>query len=695
MRRALLAVIFLTLLVVPSFASLDFIITPLTPHIEENITTTCVDCADHTAFWWDFDDGSDLIYQPTNITVGHIYWGGGSYNITLTATNSTGTNETAYNLSNITEPDIYIWLNDTINDELLTAFSLTVWNTTHSFNFSTAAAFSTWNYTSGPSGNVTILAIKDGYNTTTESTYISNSTDLNYTVSALPAILRIWPVDYDYRNVPVPISVSLTNASTSLYDSVDYVLFDSAYASLSYTTGVKIVCSEYLTGQLFKYTLSVASVSVPDSGSISNSSIILTNEDETYNKTIDFVLCGYQTCSKTANHFLYLSKDGTYKVLNTDGTTNSTGTFPYFPGKVIGNSHVYIPSGNGQEFATTTIYKIRDSFSYFLSDANMPLGAVNLLVGQETGASFGYLQNQYSTARRYFNILPTSYINTTIYLVPTTYTSTITFSVVDNNDNPVEGAVVTLYKLFDYDLEIIGSAVTDSIGTVQFNGRVGDIYYFSVVGDDSTVTGTVYLTAGGVAVRVRLSAVGQLYPTSPELAGVSISLTPPGGDGLFQDNSYWFNLTVLDTNSYLNYTFFSIEYDDLNLSILNTSTAESGVAFSNYVSIPELNTSNPIYVTFGFWHGANSSVMKYYTFSEIYYVYEEGGLKKFVDLVPEIGEMKWIFALIIVGIGYAAGPIFGLGTTIIAFILQLIGLDILLVSGIIAVVMYLNTKEGL
>lgn len=674
----------------------DFEVSPSSPHIEENVTFTCANCADHTKFYWDFDDGSDLLYLTSNSTVGNIYFGGGNYNVTLVATNSTDANETVYNTVTVTEPDIYIWLNDTLNDAFLSDFTLTVWNCTNTFNFSTSGAFVTWNYTSGPKGNISILPLKDGYNTTMESTYISNSTDLNYTASAFPAMLRIYPVDYDYRNVPVPIYLSLTNISTSLHDSVSYLLFDSATSSILNLAGSDTECSEYLVGQMFKYTLYAHAYASPDAGSYSNSSLILTDEDETVNITLNYVTCPDTDCEVSVTQFLFISKDGTYKILNEDASTNKTGTFSYFPGKIIGCSSTYIPSGaSGSEVATTTLYKIQDSFNYYISDANMTLGAVNLLVSQETASSFGYLQNLYSPARRYFDITSTSNLNETVYMVPTTYSSTITMNVVDNNGNPINDAVVTIYKLFDSTLEIVGGAVTDSTGTVQFNERVGDTYYFSVVASEGTESGTILLISGGVTVSVRLSSVGELAPGVPSLAGVTVSFTPPPSQALYEDNCYWFNLTILDTNSYLNYSFLSVEYIDMNLSILNTSTSSAGVAFSNYICIPDLNTSNQIYLDYGFWHGINASVRGYYSFSEIYYVYEAAGLKNLVDMVPDLGAFKWILALLIIGIGYASGPIFGFGATLIAFILKLVELDILLISGMILVVTHLNSKEGL
>ena len=652
-------------------SSLTFSYLPVSPHVEEEVIFTgeAGDTFNITNWWWDFDDGTAVIMETDNVTT-HTYFNGSVFNVTLIATNASTTNFTVSNLVTVFEPTIQIWAEDVINSVFIENFTVTAVNSTNSFNFTASGLFAEWEYFDGPKGNTSISIIKQGFNHTIEFINITNSSDVNFTASGVPAVMTFRALDFDFTNATVPFKVRLSNST--LEKNVVSSWIDDILVTNDCGAGGQVNDTSSI-GQAWQISFNKYPGLFPNKATISLCDQFGDNCQAVYDEI------GASWGDSGETKYLFVSKVGTWKILNENATTFDTGSFAYFPARV--NAYINITCPTGQE-GTWDVNRVNNEHYFYFNDTSVPTGNVSIEITQDTDGLFGFMYNTYSqTIFAYNDLSGSQLINQTVYMSPTPVSESLLFLVKDADDFPLDGVIVSLFYFIDDEFSLIQSGRTDSTGQIEFNVRESREYFFTVSWNDLSESGTVFVSTSGTQISVTLREDISQSPDNPLLQGVVINVFPSASSTLVQDTYQYFNVSIADSLSAINYSFVSIASSDLGISVLNESTSSAGISTINLFAIPELNSSATIDLAYGFWRQIESE-WYYFQYSESYLVLPDTGLSQISKI--EYGPFGALIGFIFIVSGFTIHEIVGVLAAFISYTIGFIPLDVVIISAIMA-----------
>jgi len=382
---------------------------------------------------------------------------------------------------------------------------------------------------------------------------------LNYTATD-PEIDDCW---YDYNGTLVFVNCS-TNTTTFLQESGKYNLTfyandtfgnsESATTSwgyvlfqteIDYDEQVYITSSDVISSNI---TYNSSIWSNIESYLVYNGTSYLTTKTGTgnnlkFSKTVDIPNLPGENVSF---YFYYnlLNSTGTYTYNGTtytqavvsiliapcDGVTTlalnftllEEGNSSLLNGSLEANFQYWISTGDGTSFINLTYANTTDEFS------NYQFCITPATVNFTFDGTVSYYKTGYDRREYFFNDYLISNVsdNINLYLSQTALTDIFTLLVQDQNQDPVEGAVVYVerWDIGTNTFSTVGMVLTSSDGTGIINLRLNDAWYrYTVV-----YNGVVYLTtdpAKESTTSRTLDIVLQEENPWPEFAGVQYSLT--------------------------------------------------------------------------------------------------------------------------------------------------------------------------
>jgi hypothetical protein len=350
-------------------------------------------------------------------------------------------NTTINNLQNVS-----LYINNVLNS--YQNISGTVNNTV--FNIPLGAGVYTWNvYICDDSANCRFSNTNTLYNTP----YYINSESYNGNV---------------FPGATEDFSINFTMGTGQFLNSV-YLVYNGIphYLTSLSQTGNNIVATQTL-GIPGNYTAS----SYNFYWQINTNSGIFNTSSHTQNITqILLTLCN-ATYTTTAINFT-LEEEATFNKLNGSATM----AFTYWPAG--GDESI------NQNFSYTNLSNNNSNFALCISPSDINLTVSGII----QYSKIGYDARTYYLNKANINNL-TQNIN--LYLASTLSTDTFTFNIIDENNNPVQGAYIYVQRwdIGTNNLYTIGMIQTDSIGQAIINLRLTDAYYRELI----YYNGKLYLT---------------------------------------------------------------------------------------------------------------------------------------------------------------------------------------------------------
>jgi len=549
----------------------SFSFEPSIPDVFELVDFNSTSNQNITNWWWDFGDGSSIVSTTVNITT-HTYSNGGTYLVNLTGLNGTFNNLTTSQSITIFEPTITIWAQDIVSEDFIQNFTVTASNSTNSFDFYANGSFAEWNYTDGPFGNVSIVIDKYSFNHTKEYIQINISSDVNFTASVIQAVFVFSPRDVDYKTVIVPVKAVMSNITNEIELESE---FEIAYTNTTteIDAGTQTTTSPKIPGQIWKI---VASGTSDNSDlQLTNISFKIYNEAETESITIYYISdTGIGTFSETK--YVYINKDGTYKILDPDQTEHSSGAFAYFPVSI--ESEIYIEAlFTGTVTGTATISEPSSSLLFFQPDDALT-GSVTTYFTQSTEGFFGFLENLYDTTKvAYKSITSSRFINETIYMLTTSRSQETKIITVDRSEGAISDTLVVFNILVNDVWQVFASGLTDGTGILKLNLDTDQTYLVTLSAEGFSPQAFT-ITEPETEYKFYLSDQFTFFETT--LDNLAISLLPTS-TSLYSNTSYWFNYTVVDGNTQTDYIKLTLEDQDRNLLF---SQQDSGNPTGGFIS---------------------------------------------------------------------------------------------------------------
>jgi len=540
---------------------LSFEFIPLIPNVLETVNFESTNSGlNITRYWWDFGDGTSIVSDTIN-TTSHIYSKGGTYTVNLTGLNETGNNISVSQLITVFEPTITIWAKDVINDIFIQNFTVTASNSTNTTIFTATGNTAVWNFTSGPYGNVGIVISDIELNHSKEIIQITNSINVNFTASVYPPIFIFRPRDVDYKNVIVPVSALMTNTTLTKEKLSSFEIISSNISTIT-DPGKISTPSNNFTGQMWKIEFDS---NIASGTGVANTTIIFHSENGEVSEIIYFA-SGTFSNDLDITRYIYLKKDGTYKVLTEAQTVERSGNFAYFPAKLQSNTTISIGDGVTSS-STTKIYQ--PSFQLdFLQPDNALTGNVTVVFEQLTDGFFGFLGNRYDSNKvGYREVVETNLFTQTVYMLTTARSKEVKITIVDRGEGAISNTLVVVNIFVDDVWKVFASGFTDGTGIVKFNLDEDQIYLVTLSASGFSPQAFT-ITQPENEYKFYLSDQFQFFE-SP-LDNLAISLTPTS-TSIYTNTSYWFNYTVVDGDTQTDWIKLTLE--DQNRSVLFTQTS--------------------------------------------------------------------------------------------------------------------------
>lgn len=643
---------------------------PATPHVEEPTNFNVMWSSDYdvTDFWFDFDDGNDTYHATTNAT--HLYYIGGSYNATVIGLNASGDNYTAYHEFTVTEPMVYVWLQDAISTALISGFNVAATNSTNTTNYTTSGYFANWSYHEGPSGNVTFSAIKQYYNVTSNYTYVSNSTNTNFTLKASPAIVIIRPRDANYPNLVVPADVRMDNLTEMRTQSsqLDELVIDET----AVCTGT---CSDYYSsaevyGQVWEYTLTATATNT-EAGDVCYAKLYISDGGYANEKLIDWVNKSAASGTVTVNRILYVSEAG-WEIRETDGTLVRSGTDkpPGYPLTAYVDFGVSTDAGDETSTATAEIYGPTSELLFYVP-YGVTLGQSDVVTSQKISSPFAYLDTSYYSQRFAFPIYDTSFLNYTVYMFRTADVVLQDIYIIDYDDAPVQGAYVQAYGTINAS-ELVSSAYSDGAGKVQLPLKATQQFSILVSAngyDPESVT--VYPSSGALYITLTRSTTTWAGPYT------GLSYTLDCELPLIEGQTKNVTMTIADSLAAL--ANFTLRVWRNNTWLHNeTSTSATGGVLYYEFTVPT-GATWAYTINAEFYRTYNGTL--YFHSSNITYTsLQSGTLDELRETVATMDSLsKGMISLGLLGAGFLIGPAGGAIMALLAYLIGLIGEGLLLI----------------
>jgi len=520
---------------------LEFVFIPTSPNVLEPVNFEVNNNGINiTRYWWDFGDGTSIVSDTINIT-SHTYSKGGTYTVNLTGLNETTNNISVSQSIIVFEPTTTIWAKDIIGDGYIENFTVIASNSTNTTSFTANGFTANWNFSEGPYGNVSIYIESTGFNHTIEYISITNSSNVNFTTSLYPALFIFTPRDVDYHNVIVPIKSTMTNISASKIQESGWEVI-SINSVTQANNGETTNTSLNITGQIWKVEL-IASANFGDS--VVNNSLKFFSEELNESSTIFMASAiNAKTNPYDITVYVYLKRDGTYKILNSDQTTNKTGTFPFFPARLQSTAYAKIFSGFPADWAIATVKINQPSSSlYFYQPDDALTGNITTVFEQSTTGFFGYLENIYDSNKMAFkNVGEMQLFNNTIYMLTTSRSKEVKITTVDRSENAITNTLVVFNLFVDGVWRVFASGVTDGTGILKLN-LDEDATYLVTISASGYSPQVITITQPESEYKFYLSTQFAFFETP--LDNLALSLTPTD-TSIYSNTSYWFNYTVVD-----------------------------------------------------------------------------------------------------------------------------------------------------
>lgn len=547
-----------------------------TPNIFDVVefNATSENTTNFTQFWWDFGDATAIINTLINTTT-HQYAGGGIFNATVTALNESGVNFTDSLIITVFEPQITIFAKDTVNNILLDDFTVNASNSTSSFEFSSVGFNATWNYTSGPVGNVSILVMKNGFNSTMESINVNTSANVNFTASLVPATLLVY--DSTLENFPtvrgLPSRITVSNVSNQLVKSPEFEVVCNNVTSAGSPDTVTCLSP---VGTLFRYQFGYISGTVGTCDFVQN----LCDSDGANCQLIENLI-GLACDAAIPTKNVLIDTDGTYSMRFNNGTQFSSGSFSLFPATLKSELTTSLSSSEIDQ-SMITIPHFAESVT-----SGMPVGNLTITVERETDGLFGFYQTY--SSRTYFvsDFTNNSLVNFTAYSLFTDESKEVLFNVQDLSSSAIADVLVEVRRFINGTQELVTSGRTDGTGLLTIN-LDPDGEYQITFSKSGFVPQLIDVVTPQDTYTITLSGEFGFFQTVA--SGLTV-LFQPINDFIFvgQVNSY--NVTVVDSTNNLDSVNFSlIRFDGV---VLNTSFASGNPSgqIINFVYTPIVNDS--------------------------------------------------------------------------------------------------------
>jgi len=643
--------------------SLTFAWDPASPHVEENVTFNITTAGSYSMsdFWWNFSDGTGIHYTD-NDKIGHVFYLGESYNVSLIGLNASGTNYSYYDTVTVTEPTIQVWLRDSVSGNMLNSFSVSVWNNTNQSNFTTTGYYVEWDYHEGPRGNVTLEGIKAYYNVTGGSANITNSSDVNVTLTADPAVVIIRPRDASFPQLPVPVEIRMDNlTATRTQDSdLDEDLIDESVTCPSNPCTNTSTSSDYY-GQVFEYTLTAVGTGT-GVGDIIRAFLYIKDEDGD-TQLIDWANKSGGSGTESVSRILYLSEAG-YEIRDAAGTLirSSTNILDAYPFRAYVDLHASTDGAGETSSAAGEVDGATSEFAFYIPDG-ATLGITNIVVAQKTGSPFGYVDTTYYYQKLAFPIYETSRLNYTVYLYRSADAVLQDIYVIDYNNDPITDAYVQAFGTINAS-ELISSSYTDGSGKVELPLKASQQFNIiaSATGYDAESV-TLYPSTSALYITLTQATTEWTGPFS----GISYDLDV--GEPIIQGHDY--NITYTLADSYAGLSNFSLKVWG-NTTLVNSdssSSATGGILYYEFTA-PDYG----YYVVNTEFYRTYNSTLYHYEANVTYSVLTSG---TFDDLKEEISKLdaqgQAMLSLLMVGAGFVINPAAGAVMGVVAYLIGLIG----------------------
>ncbi|RLI71483.1 hypothetical protein DRO91_05605, partial [Candidatus Heimdallarchaeota archaeon] len=298
-------------------------------------------------------------------------------------------------------------------------------------------------------------------------------------------------------------------------------------------------------------------------------------------------LTGFSALSKT--RYFYISKDATWKLLDTSFAEVDTGSFAFFPVKIRARNRVDKDNGVATYTATTEISEVQPEM-YFQFPSGALTGNVTVNFNQLTTGVFGFLENIYDSNKvSYKQVAETSLFNQTVYMLTTARSKEVKVTTVDRGEGAIANTLVVFNILVDDVWQVFSSGFTDGTGIVKFNLDEDETYLVTL-----SATGfspqSFTITQSEDEYKFYLSDQFQFF--EQPLDNLAMSLTPTE-TSIYTNTSYWFNYTVVDGNTQTDYIKLTLEDQDNNVLFSQTTSGNpSGGLITEY-----LTTTNETEIT--------------------------------------------------------------------------------------------------
>jgi len=320
----------------------------------------------------------------------------------------------------------------------------------------------------------------------------------------------------------------------------------------------------------------------------------------------NFSLCSGVVTNKYLN--LTFKDESTNLAMN---ATIDTSTFYYWLGSgAVNKSYIYTTTGN----------------SSYYSFCALPQDRTINLKSSVQYSYLGYPQKRWSAQDSYVN----TSTNQILYLLPSTDGLYVTFQVINQADQTIEGVFVNATRTIGGSKTLVASGYTDAAGAVTFwlNPDYSHDFVFDAAGYDLYET-TITPTSSSYTVQLGQEAASD----TPEYSrGILVYIRPQVSE-LLNATTYNFNITVNSSYWSLDSFGFILTNGSINFGG-NSSTAATGGTLTY-----ELNTGSNETIQLQYYYVVNGSS---FNSTKSWYVLEGDfgfGLKRFfTDLKTYIND---------------------------------------------------------